>query len=38
LTRALAIFGRLPAAWRPHDELPSAGQRAAEIRQLLEQG
>jgi hypothetical protein len=36
--RALAIFGRLPAGWRPHEELPSAGPRAAEIRHLLEQG
>jgi hypothetical protein len=35
LTRALAVFGRLPATWRPHADLPSAGERAAEIQQRL---
>lgn len=30
-TRAHAVFTRLPPSWRPHDELPSAGERAAEI-------
>ena len=33
--RALAVFSRLPTAWRPHAELPSAGERAAEVRRLL---
>jgi hypothetical protein len=36
LERALALFGRLPAAWRPHPDLPSAGERAAEIGGLLD--
>jgi hypothetical protein len=35
LTRALAVFGRLPAEWRPHAELPSAGERVNEIRQSV---
>jgi hypothetical protein len=35
LTRALAVFGRLPAGWRPHADLPSAGERVDEIRQRL---
>ena len=33
--RALAVFGRLPASWRPHADLPSADERAAEVRRLL---
>ena len=32
LARALAVFGRLPAGWRPHADLPSAGERVDEIR------
>ena len=35
LTRALAVFGRLPAEWRPHADLPSAGERVDEIRQSV---
>jgi hypothetical protein len=35
LSRALALFGRLPREWKPHPDLPSAGERADEIRQLL---
>jgi hypothetical protein len=34
--RALAIFGRLPADWRPADHLATAGERRVELRQLLE--
>ena len=35
LSRALAVFVRLPPAWRPHAELAAAGERVAEIRGLL---
>jgi hypothetical protein len=35
LTRALAVFGRLPAGWRPHADLPSAGERVDEIRESV---
>ena len=35
LTRALAVFDRLPVAWRPHADLPSAGERVDEIRQSV---
>jgi hypothetical protein len=34
--RALTIFGRLPADWRPDDDLAPAGQRVVELQQLLE--
>jgi hypothetical protein len=33
--RALAVFGRLDATWRPQADLPAAGDRIAEIRQAL---
>ena len=35
LSRALAVFGRLTATFRPHEDLPSAGERVEEIRQRL---
>ena len=35
LNRAVAVFGRLPATFRPHGDLPSAGERLEEIRQRL---
>ena len=31
LDRAQAVFARLPASWRPHDELAAAGERVTEI-------
>ena len=36
LARARAIFGKLPADWRPAEGLASAGERCAEIARLLE--
>jgi hypothetical protein len=36
LARSRAIFAHLPADWQPADELPSAGERRAEIDRLLE--
>jgi hypothetical protein len=33
--RARAVFGRLAASWRPHADLPSAGERVEEIDGLL---
>lgn len=35
LERALALFARLPPAWRPSDDFVTAGERSAEVRQLL---
>ena len=37
LERALALFANLPPEWRPCDGLGAAGERVAEIRQLLEE-
>lgn len=34
--RALALFGRLPAAWRPDDTLASAGERCTELQEMLD--
>jgi hypothetical protein len=31
--RALALYGRLPADWRPVEELPSVGERMTELRE-----
>lgn len=36
LARARAIYGRLPAGWRPSENLASAGERCKEISILLE--
>ena len=36
LRRALALFSRLPASWKPTEDLASAGDRSAEVRRLLE--
>ncbi|HSC28640.1 MAG TPA: hypothetical protein VLD67_15290 [Vicinamibacterales bacterium] len=38
LERALALFSRLPPDWRPFDEFASAGERAGEVRRLLDEG
>jgi hypothetical protein len=35
LRRAAALFAHLDTTWRPSIDLPSAGERAAEIRALL---
>ena len=35
LRRALALFARIPPAWRPGDDAPSAGERVAELQALL---
>jgi hypothetical protein len=37
LARALALYSHLPVDWKPSDEFPTAGQRAAEVRFHLEQ-
>ena len=37
LARALAVFRRLSPDWRPHGDLPSAGERAGEIEALRAQ-
>lgn len=34
LARALALYSHLPVNWKPSDEFPTAGQRAAEVRSL----
>lgn len=36
LRRALALFERLAATWRPSTDLATAGERVAELRTLLE--
>lgn len=38
LQRALALFARVPESWRPHEDLAPAGERCAEIRQMLDSG
>jgi len=38
LRRALALFARIPAEWRPGTDLPRAGERVAELRTLLRDG
>ena len=35
LERALALFSHLPPGWRPTDDLPTADERAGELRVLL---
>lgn len=35
LQKALAVFSRLPADWKPSDDLPSAGERASELQRLF---
>ena len=35
LRRALALFARIPAGWRPGTDLPSAGERVAELQALV---
>jgi len=37
LRRALALFARIPPAWRPGTDLPTAGERLAEVRTLLQE-
>jgi hypothetical protein len=38
LHRALALLARIAPTWRPGADLPSAGERVAELEQLLQDG
>jgi hypothetical protein len=38
LHRALALMARIPTSWRPGADLPSAGERVAELEQQLQAG